>query len=85
MNNYLDLLKLVLSKMQVKYFDLIKSTKQNGVMHLYFEKRNTIPKEEFSLTLITCEFHKEVTMQRLIRTNNLLRIRICNKREIHWG
>ncbi|WP_170234460.1 hypothetical protein [Bizionia saleffrena] len=32
-------------------------------MHLYFEERNVVPKEEKSKILIAHGFHKEVTIQ----------------------
>lgn len=63
MDNYLDLLKLILPEFLINHFDLVKNTKNGEVMHLYFEERKTVPKEEVSRTLIAHGFHKEVTIQ----------------------
>ena len=48
LDNYLDLLKLILPEFLINHFDLIKNTKNGEVMHLYFEERNVVPKEEKS-------------------------------------
>ena len=63
MDNYLDLLKLILPEFLIHHFDLVKNTKNGEVMHLYFEEQNSTPKEESSRSLIAHGFHKEVTIQ----------------------
>jgi hypothetical protein len=63
LDNYLDLIKLVLPQFLVDYFDLVKSRKEEEVLHLYFEERNTPPKEHTSRVLISKGFHKEITVQ----------------------
>lgn len=42
MDHYLELLKLILPKFLVDYFDLVKTEKKNEVMHLYSEEQNVI-------------------------------------------
>ncbi|NMH86415.1 transposase [Flavivirga sp. Y03] len=49
--------------MLVEYFDLVKKTKKNEVLHLYFEERNIVHKEKDSQKLISLGFIKEVTIQ----------------------
>lgn len=61
--NYLDFIKFVLPQFLVEHFDLIKSEQGKEVFHLYFEERNTTPKEYASQILISKGFHKEVTVQ----------------------
>jgi hypothetical protein len=63
LDNYLDLIKLVLPQFLVDHFDLVKSRKEEEVLHLYFEERNTPPKEHTSRVLISKGFHKEITVQ----------------------
>ena len=67
LDNYLDLIKMVLPQFLVEHFDLVKSRKeeekQEEVLHLYFEERNAPPKEHTSRVLISKGFHKEITVQ----------------------
>lgn len=67
LDNYLDLIKMVLPQFLVEHFDLVKSRKeeekQEEVLHLYFEERNAPPKEDTSRVLISKGFHKEITVQ----------------------
>ena len=63
MDNYLDLLKLVLPQFLVEHFDLIRSRKEKEVLHLYFEERNTPPQEHSSKLLASKCLHKEDTIQ----------------------
>ena len=52
MDNYLELLKLILPEFLVNHFHLINSTKNGEVMHLYFEERDAIPKEGSFLNVV---------------------------------
>jgi hypothetical protein len=63
LNNYLELLKLILPEFLIKHFDLVRNTKNGEVMHLYFEKRNVALQEEATRILIAHGFHKEITIQ----------------------
>ncbi|MFG6687679.1 transposase [Mariniflexile sp. HNIBRBA6329] len=63
MDNYVDLLKLILPEFLINHFDLVNTTKNGEVMHLYFEERNVMPKEEASRVLTVHGFHKQVTIQ----------------------
>ncbi len=60
---YLDLLKLALPSDLVEHFDLVKSTGQNEVLHLYFEERNTFIKGKESIRLTPYGLHEEFTIQ----------------------
>ncbi len=81
MDNYLDLIKLVLPQFLVDHFDLIKSKKENEeVLHLYFEEVNTPPKEEISRVLIAHGFHKEVTIQDFPLCGNTVYLHVKRRR-----
>lgn len=63
MENYLDLLKLVLPEMLLEHFDLVKSFKEEEQLKLYFEEKNTLPQEIVGRDLVSKGFHKEVIIQ----------------------
>ena len=63
LEEYLDLLKLILPAMLVEHFDLVKSEQLSGKLNLYFEEKNDIPKELNSRQLISKGFHNEVIIQ----------------------
>ena len=56
MENYIDLLKLVLPEMIVDHFDLVKSSKEEEKLQLFFEEKNTLPKEIKDRELISKGF-----------------------------
>ena len=80
MDNYLDLLKLILPEFLIDHFDLVKYTKSGEVMHLYFEERNVIPKEESSRMLIAHGFHKRVTIQDFPLRGNSVYLHVKRRR-----
>lgn len=80
MNNYLDLIKLVLPPFIVDHFDLIKSTKETEVLHLYFEERNIPPQEESNRVLISNGFHKEITIQDFPMRRNTVFLHVKRRR-----
>jgi hypothetical protein len=63
LEEYLDLLKLILPTMLVEHFDLTKSQQLAGKLNLYFEEKNDIPLELNSRQLISKGFHNEVIIQ----------------------
>lgn len=63
LEEYLDLLKLILPSMLVEHFNLVKSQQLAGKLNLYFEEKNDIPKELNSRQLISKGFHNEVIIQ----------------------
>jgi len=80
LDTYLDLLKLILPEFLINHFDLIKNTKNGEVMHLYFEERNVVPKEEKSKILIAHGFHKEVTIQDFPLRGNTVYLHVKRRR-----
>lgn len=80
LDNYLDLLKLILPEFLINHFDLVKSTKSGEVMHLYFEERNIPPKEQVPKVLIAHGFHKEVTIQDFPLRGNTVYLHVKRRR-----
>lgn len=80
MENYLDLLKLILPEFLITHFNLVKNTKKGEIMHLYFEERNVTPKEESSRLLIAHGFHKEVTIQDFPLRGNTVYLHVKRRR-----
>lgn len=80
MDSYIDLLKLILPEMLVVHFDLAKHRIENEVMHLYFEERNIVPKEESERILIAHGFHKELTLQDFPLRGNTVYLHIKRRR-----
>ena len=83
LDNYLDLIKLVLPQFLVEHFDLVKSNKEKEeVLHLYFEERN-IPPQEYSSRILTSKgFHKEVTIQDFPLRGNTVYLHVRRRRWI---
>ena len=80
MDNYLDLLKLILPEFLINHFDLVKNTKNGETMHLYFEEQNTPPKEQTYRILIAHGFHKEVTIQDFPLRGNTVYLHVRRRR-----
>lgn len=80
MDNYLELLKLILPEFLINHFDLVNSTKNGEVMHLYFEERNINPKEESKGELIAHGFHKQITIQDFPLRGNTVYLHVKRRR-----
>jgi hypothetical protein len=80
LENYLDLIKLLLPQFVVDHFDLIKSSKETEVLHLFFEERNIPPQEESGRVLISKGFHKEVTIQDFPLRGNTVFLHVKRRR-----
>ena len=57
-----ELLKLLLPEYLVEYFEIIEFKEEEGLLHLHFEEKNTVPKEFCSLSLQSKGFHPEITV-----------------------
>ena len=64
----------------VDHFDLIKSTKETKVLHLFFEERNIPPQEESNKVLISNGFHKEITIQDFPMRRNTVFLHVKRRR-----
>jgi hypothetical protein len=63
LENYLDLLKLILPVFLVEHFDLTSSEQKDEHLHLYFEEKINIPSEFSDRQLISKGFYNEITVQ----------------------
>ncbi|QOW11254.1 transposase [Kaistella flava (ex Peng et al. 2021)] len=62
MLNETEVLKFLLPEFLIDHFEIVKFEEINKVVHLYFEEKNTIPKEFTSLTLQSKGFLPEITV-----------------------
>jgi hypothetical protein len=51
MLNDAELLKLFLPELLIDHFEIVKFEEENKILHIYFEEKNTAPKE-FSLLIL---------------------------------
>lgn len=58
----MGLLKLLLPEYLIGHFDIVKFEEENKILHLYFEEKNTVPKEFSSLILQSKGFLPEITV-----------------------
>lgn len=57
-----EFFKLLLPEYLVDHFEIVRFEEIDGFLHLYFEEKNTIPKEFSSLQLQSKGFHEEITV-----------------------
>jgi len=62
MSNGSELLKLLLPEYLIEYFEILKFEEENNILHLYFEEKNTLPKEFSSLVVQSKGFLPEITV-----------------------
>ncbi len=63
MDNYIDLLKLILPTYLVEHFELTKSEQKGEHLHLYFEEKSKTPTEFSDRILVSKGFYNEITVQ----------------------
>lgn len=80
LNQYLELLKLILPEFLVEHFDLVGSHKDAEIMHLYFEERNIIPIKDIKRIIIAHGFHKSITIQDFPLRGNTVYLHIKRRR-----
>lgn len=80
MDNYTDLIKLILPEFLVNHFDLVRTVKGDEKMHLYFEERNIVPNEAKDRILIAHGFHNEITIQDFPLRGNSVFLHIKRRR-----
>ena len=62
MLNESELLKLLLPEFLISHFEILKFEEENNILHIYFEEKNTVPKEFSSLVLQSKGFLPEITV-----------------------
>ncbi len=63
MDTYIDFLKLILPSVLIDHFDMIKSSREGDILHLYFEEKAEQPNEFSSLSLVSKGFYNEIMVQ----------------------
>lgn len=80
LDNYLELLKLILPEFLVEHFDLVNSVIEEEKMHLFFEERNSVPSKDNERILISKGFLNEVTIQDFPLRGKLVYLHIKRRR-----
>ena len=80
LDNYLELLKLILPEFLVEHFDLKNSVIEEEKMHLFFEERNSVPTKDKERILISKGFLNEVTIQDFPLRGKLVYLHIKRRR-----
>lgn len=80
MDNYTDLIKLILPEFLVDHFDLTRTIKADEKMHLYFEEHNIVPEEAKERILIAHGFLNEITIQDFPLRGNSVFLHIKRRR-----
>ena len=80
LDNYLELLKLILPEFLVEHFDLVNSVIEEEKMHLFFEERNSVPNKDNERILVSKGFLNEVTIQDFPLRGKLVYLHIKRRR-----
>jgi len=80
MLNEQELLKFLLPPYLVDYFDIVKFEEKEGLLHLYFEEKNTIPQEFLSLQLQSKGFYQPITVDDFPLRGKAVKLHIQRRR-----
>ena len=80
MLNDQELLKFLLPPYLVDYFDIVKFEEKEGLLHLYFEEKNTIPQEFSSLQLQSKGFYQPITVDDFPLRGKAVKLHIQRRR-----
>ena len=80
LDNYLELLKLILPEFLVEHFDLVNSVIEEEKMHLFFEERNSVPNKDNERIVVSKGFLNEVTIQDFPLRGKLVYLHIKRRR-----
>ena len=80
MENYIELLKLILPELIVEHFDLVNTKIEQEKMHLFFEEKCTPPKEYNNRQLVSKGFLNEITIQDFPLRGKLVYLHIKRRR-----
>ena len=80
MENYIELLKLILPELIVEHFDLVNTKIEQEKMHLFFEEKSAPPKEYNNRQLVSKGFLNEITIQDFPLRGKLVYLHIKRRR-----
>lgn len=80
MLNDAELLKLFLPELLIEHFEIVKVEEENKILHLYFDEKNTAPKEFSSLLLQSKGFVPEITVDDFPLRGKTVKLHIKRRR-----
>ena len=80
MLNDSELLKLFLPELLIDYFEILKFEEENKILHIYFEEKNTAPKEFSSLILQSKGFVPEIMVDDFPLRGKTVKLHIKRRR-----
>lgn len=75
-----EFLKLFLPELLIEHFEMIKFEEENHILHIYFEEKNTAPKEFSSLVLQSKGFVPEITVDDFPLRGKTVKLHIKRRR-----
>ena len=80
MLNDAELLKLFLPELLIEHFEIVKVEEENKILHLYFDEKNTAPKESSSLILQSKGFVPEIAADDFTLRRKTVKLHIKRRR-----
>jgi hypothetical protein len=80
LENDLELLKLILPELLLEHYHLVNTKVQQEKMHLFFEEKNTPPKEYNNRQLISKELLNEITIHDFLLRGKFVYLHIKRRR-----
>ena len=80
MSNEQELLKFLLPEYLVEYFEISKFEEKEGLLHIYFEEKNNVPREFSSLQLQSKGFHEKITVDDFPLRGKAVKLHIKRRR-----
>ena len=80
MLNDAELLKLFLPELLIEHFEIVKFAEENKILHIYFDEKNTSPKEFSSLLLQSKGFVPEITVDDFPLRGKTVKLHIKRRR-----
>ncbi|MEN2436831.1 transposase [Weeksellaceae bacterium A-14] len=75
-----EFFKLLLPEYLVDHFEILRFEETDGLLHLYFEEKNTVPKEFSSRQLQSKGFHQEITVDDFPLRGKAVKLHIKRRR-----
>lgn len=80
MLNDAEILKLFLPELLIEHFEMMKFEEENKILHIYFEEKNTVPKEFSSAMLQSKGFVPEITVDDFPLRGKTVKLHIKRRR-----
>ena len=80
MLNDAELLKLFLPELLIEHFEIVKLEEENKILHIYFDEKNTAPKELSSLLLQSKGFVPEISVDDFPLRGKTVKLHIKRRR-----